>query len=199
MKISGILLTNESRLFIDEMRMAMDREKGVETSSIDQTDVEGIRALGRLIRQKRIEERLTLERAAEQSNVSAATLSRLERQAETKAKKSKGFITPDTRTITALVQWLGVSLNDIIKGATSKALTLTPKVVEGEVVIEGEIINASTPQIVEAYLRADRNLSPQAAAMLAEMFQLAYRQYSQMSDAKLGLPPTDEKDNQSSD
>ena len=172
----------------------MAREDMAESESIEQKDTERIRVLGRMIRQKRVSERLTLGLAAEQSGVSAATLSRLERQAEMKTNSAKGFITPDTRTIAALVRWIGVSLDDIIEGATSKALTIPPKVVEGEVVIEGSNIDVSTPEIVKAYLRADRNLTPQAAAMLAEMFQLAYRQYSQMSETKqtTEAPPVDD-------
>jgi hypothetical protein len=35
-----------------------------------------------------------------------------------------------------------------------------------------------TPDVVEAHLRADTNLTPENAAALSELFRLAYRQYS---------------------
>jgi len=178
----------------------MNHDENPKAAPLPQTDVERIRILGRLIRQKRVDERLTLERAADQSGVSTATLSRLERQAELKTKSTKGFITPDTSTVTALVRWIGVSFDNIIEGAALNAITIAPRVVEGKVVIEGEVIGVTTPEIVHAYLRADRNLSPQAAANLAEMFQLAYRQYSQMSEQKqtAELPPTENNSDESS-
>lgn len=148
---------------------------------------ERIREMGRMIRQKRVAERLTLERAAEQSGVSAATLSRLERQADLKSSRAMNSITPDTRTIAAIVRWLGVSLDNMIEGERTNTAAIGPKTVEGKVVVEGEIIDGNLPQIVEAYLRADRNLSPQAAASLAEMFQLAYRLAAQKSESQQAL------------
>ena len=36
----------------------------------------------------------------------------------------------------------------------------------------------STPNIVEAHLRADRNLKPEMAKALAELFRVAYSQFS---------------------
>ncbi len=35
-----------------------------------------------------------------------------------------------------------------------------------------------TPEIVEAHLRADRNLTPETAAALSELFRVAYTQFS---------------------
>lgn len=139
---------------------------------------ERIRALGRRIQQKRVAERLTLERAAEQSGVSAATLSRLERQADMKA--TKRFITPDTRTLMALSQWLG-GLPETMIVAPSTAPTHRSIVVEGEVIGQ---VGENTPETVEVFLRADPKLSPEAAAMLAEMFRLAYQQYSRLSEGQ---------------
>jgi transposase-like protein len=40
-----------------------------------------------------------------------------------------------------------------------------------------EIVEA-TPEIVEAYLRADPNLSPETAKALSELFRVAYNQFS---------------------
>lgn len=153
-------------------------------------DADRIRVLGRRIQQKRVKERLTLERAAEQSGISAATLSRLERQSG--MKTSKRFITPDTRTIAALSRWLGESLDAMIEGAPSTVPSIPSRAVEGEVV-DGSGTNL--PETVEVYLRADRNLSPEAAEMLAEMFRLAYQQYSRLSETQHSskpLPPPDD-------
>lgn len=36
----------------------------------------------------------------------------------------------------------------------------------------------STPNIVEAHLRADRNLKPETAKALAELFRVAYFQFA---------------------
>jgi hypothetical protein len=36
----------------------------------------------------------------------------------------------------------------------------------------------STPNIVEAHLRADRNLNPEMAKSLAELFRVAYTQFA---------------------
>ena len=41
-----------------------------------------------------------------------------------------------------------------------------------------------TPQIVEAHLRADRNLTPQTAAALSELFRVAYNQFSKATGEK---------------
>jgi hypothetical protein len=37
----------------------------------------------------------------------------------------------------------------------------------------------STPEIVEAHLRADKHLTPQTAKALSELFRVAYAQFSQ--------------------
>lgn len=143
-------------------------------------ELERIRAIGRRIRMKRTAEGLTLGRAAEQSSVSAPTLSRLERQAMLSSKNSKGLIIPDTRTLAAVLSWLGDDYGEDAERIEQDAGRLG-------VFVEGR--GAETPQIVEAYLRADRNLDPITAGMLAEMFRLAYEQYSAMSNAKKQSPP----------
>lgn len=115
-----------------------------------------IEDLGGLIQEKRRAERLTLAAAAEQSGVSAPTLSRLERQYKEEGK----IIEPDTRTLAALTQWLGVSVEQM--------LTIdTPPVTQ-----------LSTPEVVKAHLRADRRLNPEAAENLAALFQIAYDQFA---------------------
>jgi hypothetical protein len=42
----------------------------------------------------------------------------------------------------------------------------------------------STPEIVEAHLRADRQLSPETAKALSELFRVAYKQFSQAPNKK---------------
>ena len=42
----------------------------------------------------------------------------------------------------------------------------------------------STPEIVEAHLRADRHLTPQTAKALSELFRVAYAQFSQPEDKR---------------
>jgi hypothetical protein len=42
----------------------------------------------------------------------------------------------------------------------------------------------STPEIVEAHLRADRNLTPETASALSELFRVAYSQFSQSGQEK---------------
>jgi hypothetical protein len=41
-----------------------------------------------------------------------------------------------------------------------------------------------TPEIVEAHLRADKNLTPQTAAALSELFRVAYTQFSRSGGEK---------------
>jgi hypothetical protein len=41
------------------------------------------------------------------------------------------------------------------------------------------------PEIVEAHLRADRNLTPQTAAALSELFRVAYNQFSRNDTTKV--------------
>ena len=40
----------------------------------------------------------------------------------------------------------------------------------------------STPEIVEAHLRADRNLSPETASALSELLRVAYTQFSRTGE-----------------
>jgi hypothetical protein len=42
----------------------------------------------------------------------------------------------------------------------------------------------STPEIVEAHLRADRNLTPETANALSELFRVAYTQFSRSEPEK---------------
>ena len=113
------------------------------------------RDLSSMIRRKRKYEGLTLAAAARQSRVSAATLSRLERWVPID-ESGREMPTPDTRTLSAVADWLGVAVVDA---------GFAPVEVSGD---------APVPSVVEAHLRADRNLDPDTAALLARMFRAAY-------------------------
>ena len=115
--------------------------------------------LGRAIRRKREEMGLSLRDVADETQVSASTLSRIE----------NGTGKPDADNIARLTAWLDVPMERIMGGREkdgdeNKAVVYFP--------------HESTPQIVEAHLRADRNLSPETAASLAELFRVAYAQFS---------------------
>lgn len=81
-------------------------------------------------------------------NISAATLSRIE----------QGKV-PDVETFLRLCQWLGRQPSDFTSLAATKPAPA----------------NQSTPELIEAHLRADRNLSPKTAQTLIDMVRLAYR------------------------
>jgi transcriptional regulator with XRE-family HTH domain len=147
-------------------------------------DLAKVRALGRMVQRKRISERLTLQQAAERSGVSAPTLSRLERLATTKSMTGP---IPDTRTLTSVAHWLGVSLEEALEGGPKRPDINNLNIPQG----------GSTPEIVRAHLRADRNLDPTTAAMLAQMFELAYEQYSKLSGASANNAPDQDNRNQS--
>lgn len=118
--------------------------------------------IGRLVYTKRIDEGLNLAESAKRSGVSAATLSRLERMAR---GEGGPFPTPDTKTLTALCQWLGVTL-ELEDGAGTAATEDT-----------------ELPDVVDTYLRADRKLKPADALMLSKLFRAAYDQFSRTEDS----------------
>ncbi len=97
--------------------------------------------LASMVRARLDQQQLKLRDAAEQSGVSAATLSRV-----------LNNNLPDTRTFAALVRWLGVSA-DLFIPATSKP---------------------TTPETIEAHLRADRTLPPELARALADLIRATY-------------------------
>ncbi|MDT4966407.1 MAG: hypothetical protein QOJ64_1144 [Acidobacteriota bacterium] len=115
--------------------------------------------LGRAIRRKREEAGLSLRDVADETSVSASTLSRIE----------NGTGKPDADNIARLTAWLDVPMERImgghqVHGEESRAVVYYPQ--------------ESTPEIVEAHLRADRNLSPETAKALSELFRVAYAQFS---------------------
>src|ERR1043166_8946806 len=115
--------------------------------------------LGRAIKRRREELQLSLRDVADQTNVSASTLSRIE----------NGTGKPDADNIARLTSWLDMPLERILTrgredASDAKAVVYFP--------------HESTPEIVEAHLRADRNLSPETADALSQLFRVAYSQFS---------------------
>jgi transcriptional regulator with XRE-family HTH domain len=121
--------------------------------------------LGRAIRRRREELGLSLRDVADETRVSASTLSRIE----------NGTGKPDADNIARLTSWLDVPLERILKGTRdgreeTKAIVYYP--------------HESTPEIVEAHLRADRNLTAETANALSELFRVAYSQFSRTDQPK---------------
>ncbi len=114
--------------------------------------------LGRAIRRRREELELSLRDVADQTHVSASTLSRIE----------NGTGKPDADNIARLTSWLDMPLERVLGRREdtneAKAVVYYP--------------HESTPEIVEAHLRADRNLSPETADALSQLFRVAYSQFS---------------------
>src|SRR5947199_2605835 len=114
--------------------------------------------LGNAVRRRREQQGLSLRDVADKTGVSASTLSRIE----------NGTGKPDADNIARLTSWLDMPLERILgRGRDdndAKAVVYYP--------------HESTPEIVEAHLRADRNLSPETADALAQLFRVAYAQFS---------------------
>ncbi|CAN5846413.1 helix-turn-helix domain-containing protein [soil metagenome] len=120
--------------------------------------------LGRAVRRKRDELGVSLRDVANTTGVSASTLSRIE----------NGTGKPDADNIARLTTWLDVPMERILGsrsvGEEAKAVIYFPR--------------ESTPQIVEAHLRADRNLTSETASALSELFRVAYAQFSRTESEK---------------
>lgn len=121
--------------------------------------------LGRAVRRKRNEANLSLRDVADETGVSASTLSRIE----------NGTGKPDADNIARLTAWLDVPMERILSGRANEdqqqaAVVYYPR--------------ESTPEIVEAHLRADRNLNAETAAALSELFRVAYNQFSRTGAEK---------------
>ena len=115
--------------------------------------------LGRAIRRKREDQALSLRDVADVTGVSASTLSRIE----------NGTGKPDADNIARMTSWLDMPMERIMGARQNlnedvQAVVFYP--------------HESMPEIVEAHLRADRNLTPQTAKALSEMFRIAYKQFS---------------------
>ena len=115
--------------------------------------------LGRAIRRKREELGLSLRDVADETGVSASTLSRIE----------NGTGKPDADNIARLTGWLQMPMERVMGAHTADGAEEAPVVY---------FPHEATPDIVEAHLRADRNLTPETAKALSELFRVAYQQFS---------------------
>src|SRR5947209_15812803 len=100
--------------------------------------------LGRAIRRRREELRLSLRDVADKTSVSASTLSRIE----------NGTGKPDADNIARLAAWLDMPIERVMHPGSRSAADPKPVVYYP---------HESTPEIVEAHLRADRHLTPETA------------------------------------
>ena len=114
--------------------------------------------LGRAVKRRREELGLSLRDVADKTGVSASTLSRIE----------NGTGKPDADNIARLTSWLDMPIDRVMK--KKKKNTAVEPVVYYP--------HEATPEIVEAHLRADKNLSPETAEALSELFRVAYSQFS---------------------
>jgi len=116
-----------------------------------------INELGKAIRRRRQELKLSLRDVGNVTQVSASTLSRIE--------SGKG--SPDAENIARITQWLEMPVDRLMKkhpGSEVEPVVYYP--------------HESTPEIVSAHLRADKNLSAETADALSELFRVAYSQFS---------------------
>jgi len=115
--------------------------------------------LGQAIKRRREELGKSLRDVADVTGVSASTLSRIE----------NGTGKPDADNIARLTGWLDMPMDRIMNKQSSSANEVEPVIYYP---------HEATPEIVEAHLRADKNLSPETANALSELFRVAYKQFS---------------------
>src|SRR5262245_55127032 len=121
--------------------------------------------LGRAVRRRREELGLSLRDVADKTSVSASTLSRIE----------NGTGKPDADNIARLTAWLDVPVERILSARPSQDESTQAVVYYPQ---------EPVPEIVEAHLRADRNLTPETAAALSELFRVAYTNFSKQTGDK---------------
>lgn len=114
--------------------------------------------LGRAIKRRREELNLSLRDVADETGVSASTLSRIE----------NGTGKPDADNIARLTGWLKMPIERVM------VMQSDEKEVKPVIYFPHE----PTPEIVEAHLRADKNLSEETANALSELFRVAYTQFA---------------------
>jgi transcriptional regulator with XRE-family HTH domain len=118
--------------------------------------------LGRFVRRKRDENDLSLSDLAKITKMKIPTLSRIERGASKDVAAA---------SLLALSDWLGEDWKQ-----------LRPQ--EPKPVVRKKKVMEHTPDIVEVYLRADKNLDRQTAEALSQLFRNAYENY--MKSVKKG-------------
>jgi transcriptional regulator with XRE-family HTH domain len=115
--------------------------------------------LGNAVRRRREELGLSLRDVADKTGVSASTLSRIE----------NGTGKPDADNIARLASWLDMPIERMMHHSSRGGSDPNPVVYYP---------HESTPEIVEAHLRADKHLTPDTAKALSELFRVAYAQFS---------------------
>jgi Helix-turn-helix. len=115
--------------------------------------------LGSAVRRRRDQEGLSLRDAAQETGVSASTLSRIE----------NGAGKPDADNIARLTTWLDMPIERVMSRGNLGVGDPKPVIYYP---------HESTPEVVEAHLRADRHLTPETAKALSELFRVAYTQFS---------------------
>lgn len=115
--------------------------------------------LGSAVRRRREQQGLSLRDVADVTGVSASTLSRIE----------NGTGKPDADNIARLASWLDMPIERVMHHGHRNASEPKPVVYYP---------HESTPEIVEAHLRADKHLTPETAKALSELFRVAYTQFS---------------------
>src|SRR5436190_14902211 len=116
--------------------------------------------LGNAVRRRREQQNLSLRDVADETGVSASTLSRIE----------NGTGKPDADNIARLTAWLDMPVERVMSARKNEEGTDASAVVY--------FPHEAMPDIVEAHLRADRNLTPETAKALSELFRVAYQQFS---------------------
>lgn len=122
--------------------------------------------LGDAVRRRREEKGLSLRDVAQETGVSASTLSRIE----------NGAGKPDADNIARLTVWLDMPIERVMHHGNRSPGDPKPVVYYP---------HESTPEVVEAHLRADRHLTPETAKALSELFRVAYAQFSRTSGEKV--------------
>jgi len=136
------------------MLSCMTKKSGVNTSE-----------LGDAVRRRREQQEMSLRDVADETGVSASTLSRIE----------NGTGKPDADNIARLAAWLDMPIERVLHHGPRSAADPKPVVYYP---------HESMPEIVEAHLRADRHLTPETAKALSELFRVAYTQFSHTSTKK---------------
>ena len=118
-----------------------------------------ISRLATCLQNRRRQDKLTLEETAEQCGVSISTLSRIETR--------KTGPTCTIRTLKRVADWLGMSVETFL---------IAPLVSSSEATRSG---NGRRLEPLEAFLRADKDLSPEGAEALIQRINAAYTQLAQ--------------------
>jgi transcriptional regulator with XRE-family HTH domain len=106
--------------------------------------------LGERLKRARTVRAVTLRQVAELTEISIATLSRIERG------DAKSV---DSPTLLALAKWMGATAQEFL---------------ERPEVQRPLVARQTTPDVIELHLRADRRLDKRTAMALAKMFRAAY-------------------------